>query len=80
MNFECEAFGLKGRSSGSIFAQINACMEIGRWPTVIYSSASLLQTFIYAFYYTFDISGSCYIPHKYFFIENATISSTKIIK
>ena len=30
MNFECEAFGLKGRSSGSIFGQVNALH--GNWP------------------------------------------------
>ena len=42
MSFECEAFGLKGRSSGSIFGQVNACTEISRWPIVIYSSVLLL--------------------------------------
>ena len=30
MNFECEAFGLKGRSSGSIFGEVNALH--GNWP------------------------------------------------
>ena len=30
MNFECETFGLKGRSSGSIFGQVNALQR--DWP------------------------------------------------
>ena len=30
MNFECEAFGLKGRSSGSIFGQVNTLDR--NWP------------------------------------------------
>ena len=30
MNFECETFGLKGRSSGSIFDQVNALHR--NWP------------------------------------------------
>ena len=28
MNFECEMFGLKGRSSGSIFGQVNTARKL----------------------------------------------------
>ena len=46
MNFECEAFGLKAAQVVLYSVKQALCTEIGRWPTVIYSSAlSCLMSF-----------------------------------